>query len=96
MPAHAAVGVQSLLDEAGLPADARHQPVRLLVRPPPGGPPHLHRGTRTMLMGCYHITLAASLLSRGVLSSSSSIGTSKWHQKAKWRHLQQVQGRSIP
>ncbi len=49
MPAHAAVGVQSLLDEAGLPADARHEPVRLLIRPPPGGPPHLRRGTPAAL-----------------------------------------------
>ena len=84
MPAHAAVGVQGVLDEAGLPADARHQPVRLLIRPLPGGPPHLRRRTPTALSMLWdaapppwqpaypkwHLKLAFPI---------GTIGTSGWH-----------------
>ena len=40
-PAHASVGMESLLDEARLSADARHEPVRHLVCPLPRRAPHL-------------------------------------------------------
>ena len=50
-PPHASVSMQSLLDEACFPADARHEPVRHLVCPLPGWAPHLHAWLSSSAVG---------------------------------------------